>query len=255
MATVASDAVLFVKALGLESVAVLGWSGGAPYALAASERLGPVVRAVHLVSPLPGPLIGPIDGSLTEGLTKDNARLEATDFSGSSESRTLTWRTSRWREPTNSWTNSGTLWRTASGVAQLPGGVNGSAERPAGRGTAPLPDPSAGCATDNRPAGLVRRGLPVRGRRRVGVGGPRDSDLIPPSSPASWGGSNLPRTRGGRLTYTSPRGVTTAAADATLTRCSSSFRTRRCPRSRLRKGSLRSRRTTAGRPQTCPWPR
>lgn len=59
MATVASDADLLVKALGLESVAVLGWSGGAAYALAASERLGPVVPAVHLVSPLPGPLIGP----------------------------------------------------------------------------------------------------------------------------------------------------------------------------------------------------
>jgi pimeloyl-ACP methyl ester carboxylesterase len=59
MATVASDAVLLVNALGLESVAMLGWSGGAPYALAASERLGPVVRALHLVSPLPGPLIGP----------------------------------------------------------------------------------------------------------------------------------------------------------------------------------------------------
>ena len=59
MATVASDADLLVKALGLESVTVLGWSGGAPYALAASERLGPVAPAVHLVSPLPGPLIGP----------------------------------------------------------------------------------------------------------------------------------------------------------------------------------------------------
>jgi pimeloyl-ACP methyl ester carboxylesterase len=59
MATVASDADLTAKALALESVAVLGWSGGASYALAASERLGPVVPAVHLVSPLPGPLIGP----------------------------------------------------------------------------------------------------------------------------------------------------------------------------------------------------
>jgi pimeloyl-ACP methyl ester carboxylesterase len=59
MATVASAADLLVTALGLKSVAVLGWSGGAPYALAASERLGPVVRAVHLVSPVPGPLIGP----------------------------------------------------------------------------------------------------------------------------------------------------------------------------------------------------
>ena len=59
MATVASDAHLTAQALALESVAVLGWSGGAPYALAASERLGPVVTAVHLVSPLPGPLTGP----------------------------------------------------------------------------------------------------------------------------------------------------------------------------------------------------
>lgn len=59
MATVASDADLCVKALGLEWVAVLGWSGGAAYALAASERLGPLVPAVHLVSPVPGPLIGP----------------------------------------------------------------------------------------------------------------------------------------------------------------------------------------------------
>jgi pimeloyl-ACP methyl ester carboxylesterase len=59
MATVASDTDLLVKALGLEWVAVLGWSAGAPYALAASERLGPVVAAVRLVSPLPGPLIGP----------------------------------------------------------------------------------------------------------------------------------------------------------------------------------------------------
>ena len=59
MATVASDADLLVKALALASVVVLGWSGGAPYALAASERLGPVVPAVHLVSPLPGPLTGP----------------------------------------------------------------------------------------------------------------------------------------------------------------------------------------------------
>jgi pimeloyl-ACP methyl ester carboxylesterase len=59
MATVASDARLTVQALALESVAVLGWSGGAPYALATSERLGPVATAVHLVSPLPGSLTGP----------------------------------------------------------------------------------------------------------------------------------------------------------------------------------------------------
>lgn len=59
MATVASDTVLLVDALGLKSVIMLGWSGGGPYALAASDRLGPVARSVHLVSPLPGPLIGP----------------------------------------------------------------------------------------------------------------------------------------------------------------------------------------------------
>lgn len=59
MATVASDTVLLVQALGLEAVAVLGWSGGGPYALAAAARLGPVARSVHLVSPLPGPLTGP----------------------------------------------------------------------------------------------------------------------------------------------------------------------------------------------------
>ncbi len=59
MASVASDANLVVGALGLESLVVLGWSGGAPYALAASDRLGPVVSGLHLVSPLPGPLTGP----------------------------------------------------------------------------------------------------------------------------------------------------------------------------------------------------
>jgi len=53
MATVASDTVLVAEALGLSSVSVLGWSGGGPYALAASDRLGPVARSVHLVSPLP----------------------------------------------------------------------------------------------------------------------------------------------------------------------------------------------------------
>lgn len=59
MATVASDSALLAEALELESAVVLGWSGGGPYALAASERLGPLARSVHLVSPLPGPLIGP----------------------------------------------------------------------------------------------------------------------------------------------------------------------------------------------------
>lgn len=59
MATVASDTALVCDALELEPLAVLGWSGGGPYALAASERLGPVTQAVHLVSPLPGSLVGP----------------------------------------------------------------------------------------------------------------------------------------------------------------------------------------------------
>lgn len=59
MAQVASTACLVVDALGLESVVVLGGSGGAPHALAASVQLGPVVSAVHLVSPVPGPLAGP----------------------------------------------------------------------------------------------------------------------------------------------------------------------------------------------------
>lgn len=44
--------------LELENFAVLGWSGGAPYALAASARLGPEIASVHLVSPVPGPLTG-----------------------------------------------------------------------------------------------------------------------------------------------------------------------------------------------------
>lgn len=59
VAQVASTVELAVAALDLGSVAVLGWSGGAPYALAASAQLGPAVSVVHLVSPLPGPLVGP----------------------------------------------------------------------------------------------------------------------------------------------------------------------------------------------------
>jgi pimeloyl-ACP methyl ester carboxylesterase len=59
IATVASDAALVVDALDLGLVVVLGWSGGAPYALAACARIGSVISAVHLVSPVPGPLIGP----------------------------------------------------------------------------------------------------------------------------------------------------------------------------------------------------
>lgn len=59
LATIALHAELLVDALGLASVSVLAWSGGAPYALAASTRLGPTVQEVHLVSPVPGPLVGP----------------------------------------------------------------------------------------------------------------------------------------------------------------------------------------------------
>ncbi|MCP3910892.1 MAG: hypothetical protein GY713_08070 [Actinomycetia bacterium] len=42
----------------LKSLVVLGWSGGAPYALAASARLGSMATSIHLVSPLPGSLTG-----------------------------------------------------------------------------------------------------------------------------------------------------------------------------------------------------
>jgi len=59
MAAVASNAAQIVEALGLESVDILGWSGGAPYALAAANRLRSAVATVHLVSPVPGPLSGP----------------------------------------------------------------------------------------------------------------------------------------------------------------------------------------------------
>ena len=59
MAAVASVAIQIVEALELHSVDVLGWSGGAPYALATAHRLGSVVSSVHLVSPVPGPLVGP----------------------------------------------------------------------------------------------------------------------------------------------------------------------------------------------------
>ncbi len=59
IAQVAFDTCLLVDRLDLKSPAVLGWSGGAPYALAASERLGSSVVSVHLVSPVPGPLTGP----------------------------------------------------------------------------------------------------------------------------------------------------------------------------------------------------
>jgi pimeloyl-ACP methyl ester carboxylesterase len=57
--TVAEHTEALVEALGVDPPAVVGWSGGAPYALAASVRLGRMVSAVHLVSPIPGPLRGP----------------------------------------------------------------------------------------------------------------------------------------------------------------------------------------------------
>jgi len=44
------DVQALADGLGLEQFAVLGWSGGAPYALACAERLGDRVRAVALVS-------------------------------------------------------------------------------------------------------------------------------------------------------------------------------------------------------------
>lgn len=55
---VADHVVEVTDALGLKNLATLGWSGGAPYALAASARLRPRVTSVLLVSPLPGPLTG-----------------------------------------------------------------------------------------------------------------------------------------------------------------------------------------------------
>lgn len=57
--TVANDVAAVTEALGLTNLAILGWSGGTPYALAASGRLGPTVTSIHLVSPVPGPLTGP----------------------------------------------------------------------------------------------------------------------------------------------------------------------------------------------------
>ncbi len=57
--TVAEDVVAVTEALGLKGVVILGWSGGAPYALAASALLGSTVTSINLVSPVPGPLTGP----------------------------------------------------------------------------------------------------------------------------------------------------------------------------------------------------
>ncbi len=58
VSTVAGVTVDAVEELGLERVALLAWSGGAPYALAAAIRLGPAAASIHLVSPVPGPLSG-----------------------------------------------------------------------------------------------------------------------------------------------------------------------------------------------------
>lgn len=56
---VATDVAAIAEALELRDPAILGWSGGAPYALAAASRLAPQIAAIHLVSPVPGALTGP----------------------------------------------------------------------------------------------------------------------------------------------------------------------------------------------------
>lgn len=45
--------------LGVGSVPIVGWSGGAPHALCAAKRLGARASSIGLVSPVPGPLTGP----------------------------------------------------------------------------------------------------------------------------------------------------------------------------------------------------
>lgn len=59
VAVVAQDVAAITEALALRRPAVLGWSGGAPYLLATSARLGAAVGSIQLVSPVPGPLTGP----------------------------------------------------------------------------------------------------------------------------------------------------------------------------------------------------
>lgn len=56
---VAEHTETVINVLGLDEPAVVGWSGGAPYALAALSRLGREISEAHLVSPVPGPLRGP----------------------------------------------------------------------------------------------------------------------------------------------------------------------------------------------------
>ncbi len=59
VATVAEDVASIVELLALDRPVVMGWSGGAPYALAMSARPGFDAASVVLVSPLPGSLTGP----------------------------------------------------------------------------------------------------------------------------------------------------------------------------------------------------
>ncbi len=56
---VAKEVAAVVNALALDRPTLLGWSGGAPYALASAAYLGSGIDSVHLVSPVPGPLTGP----------------------------------------------------------------------------------------------------------------------------------------------------------------------------------------------------
>lgn len=56
---VAYDVATVVEELSLSRPTLLGWSGGAPYVLAAAVVLGSGIDSVHLVSPVPGSLTGP----------------------------------------------------------------------------------------------------------------------------------------------------------------------------------------------------
>jgi len=72
------DAVLVQ--LGVGPVPVLGWSGGAPYALCAATHLGARVSSIGLVSPVPGPLTGP------KAITNQSERLrQVADSTASSD--------------------------------------------------------------------------------------------------------------------------------------------------------------------------
>lgn len=56
---VAQAAATVIDELSPDLRVLLGWSGGAPYALATAALVGPGIGALHLVSPVPGPLTGP----------------------------------------------------------------------------------------------------------------------------------------------------------------------------------------------------